>query len=80
MFIRLPLLDFLKNGNLPKDKIKPKEIMSMAEQYMIQGDELYKKIALGHGLLYIDKEYSIRVIYDAYKGECGYHLSRRKLS
>lgn len=60
------ILNFLKEGDLPKDRKLAKEIKTKASRYMVQNSKLYRKTTLGPRLLCIAKEWSEKISFEAH--------------
>nr|XP_043633076.1 uncharacterized protein K02A2.6-like [Erigeron canadensis] len=75
-----PIIDYLKNGNLPTDTNEARKIRIKAPQYSIKQDILYKKGYLTPWLRCVTSEEANYVLREAHFGSCGAHAGARSIA
>lgn len=77
----IPILKFLEEGSLPKDRKKAKEIRLKAARFWLSPDGiLYRKSFTGQYLRCVPPEKVASLLYEIHKGICGLHVGGRNLA
>ncbi|XP_021802463.1 uncharacterized protein LOC110746545 [Prunus avium] len=75
-----PIIDYLVNENLPKDKSEARKIKLKATRYYMKGDMLVHKSYSGPHLTFIKYPQTLEVLWGIHDGECGNHTGGRSLA
>ena len=75
-----PIVQYLKDGVLPKDKRKVRLLRLKAARYMIYDDQLYKRRFSTPLLKCVDLEEGNHILQEIHKGICGNHARRQSLA
>ncbi|KAL6273710.1 hypothetical protein ACE6H2_024402 [Prunus campanulata] len=75
-----PIIDYLVNENLPKDKSEAKKIKQKAARYYMKGDMLVRRLYSGPHLTCIKYPQTLEVLCKIHDGECGNHAGGRSLA
>lgn len=73
-------MDYLKDGKLPKDKLKRKNIICKSAKFTLLVGILYKKGFSAPYLRFLKGEEVGYVIREIHKGICGNHFGERALT
>ncbi|XP_076950541.1 uncharacterized protein LOC143623541 [Bidens hawaiensis] len=72
-----PLLEYLQEGKVPKDKEEERKLRVKALQYLVIEGGLYRKSYLGPSLKCIGSEEAEYVIREIHEGICGMHMGAK---
>ena len=75
-----PVIDYLKEGILPDNKIKAKQLQAQYAKYFIQNDTLYKRTFDSPILKCIDPEEALYCMREVHEGICGDHMGGKALA
>ncbi|CAL2247205.1 unnamed protein product [Prunus armeniaca] len=75
-----PIIDYLVNENLPKDKSEARKIKQKAARYYMKGDMLIRRSYYGPHLTCIKYPQTLEVLCKIHDGECGNHAGGRSLA
>ena len=76
-----PIINFLKQGLLPKDKGEAKKMHRSAPRYwLFEEQKLYKCFYFGPYLLCVHLEAVKPLLEELHKGKCGSHKGGRSLA
>ena len=71
---------YLKDGTLPKDKVKAARVARISHNYALEGDVLYKMSFLHPWSRCLRATHGKYVLQEIHEGICGSHLAHRSLS
>ncbi|XP_052193917.1 uncharacterized protein LOC127802245 [Diospyros lotus] len=75
-----PILDYLQNDKLPKDKLEARRLRARVAQYYIYDDRLYKRGFFASLLRCIDGTDCQTVLEEIHAGYCGNHATTLSLA
>ncbi|KAI5328165.1 hypothetical protein L3X38_027561 [Prunus dulcis] len=77
---RDPIIDYLTNGNLPKNKSAARKVQQKAARYYMHGNKLIRRSYSGPHLTYIKYPQTLEILCKIHDGECGNHSGDRSLA
>ena len=75
-----PIIDYLQDSKLPKDKNKARKLRLKAIRYTLLEGEVFRKSFSGPLLRFLMKEESQTVLRMIYSRECGNHSGGQSLA
>jgi hypothetical protein len=76
-----PILSYLKDNQLPKDKKEAKMIKRKASRYWVSKEgSLYRRSFTGPYLLCVHQEMGKKFLFEIHEGICGSHTGGRSLA
>ena len=75
-----PLIRFLSQRELPKDRFESRKLQRKAARYTLRQNLLYKRSYLNPWLRCITPEEGERILQDIHDGLCGSHVGHRMLA
>jgi ribonuclease HI/transposase InsO family protein len=72
-----PIVDYLRDGKLPSDNEKARQIRAHAMQYQMQDGVLYRRSYLGPLLKCVTPEEADFIVRDVHEGICGIHAGAK---
>ncbi|XP_058223094.1 uncharacterized protein LOC131332813 [Rhododendron vialii] len=75
-----PIVDYITNGTLPKDKVKARQLKIRAAKYLMMGDVLYRRSFSLPYLRCLTTTKSLQAMEEVHQGICGDHQGGRMLA
>ena len=76
---RIPFLDWLDRGELPRDRTEARRLTRRAKTYVLYNDKLYRQSPSGVLQQCITAETGRSLLWDLHVGACGHHAAPRTL-